>query len=503
MNRVIGLISGNFTWTITDPLRVSRANNVAAASSALLAKMTPNSLVIRDNVNNVPAGLANINTLYRAGVIDHFEFRGGQGNILGLSASQYTTYGAMLAAIVTTPYVQSLNVKAAAIGTTALPTGFIGYTVNDSMANILANLSALQTMAAQGLLLSANPTDAIPAFSTTAATLSTYADVFGLPGFYNNPITLIDGGTPTVTVTAGQLANGNLRTNILDSIQGNWNLVVTGPVSASTMASVIEENNNVLAHLTGTLAVADYATSVAYYLDQLESGLETGKISGITLLDGGTPTLTVQQYQSTSDTTALSTGIGSAYTLNVVANAPSCFVPGTRIMTPSGEVPVETLRAGDLVVTADGETLPVAWLGHRFLQAPAPDEQPIRIRADAFGLGQPVCDLELSPDHAVFVDGTLIPVAELVNGHSIAPAPRAEVTYFHVMLPRHDILLASGLPVESFIENLDLDNFDNAHAAPAHLRGTLTPCAPRLRQGPLVEAVRARLEQAARFCLTP
>ena len=42
---------------------------------------------------------------------------------------------------------------------------------------------------------------------------------------------------------------------------------------------------------------------------------------------------------------------------------PLCLMPGTKIRTPKGEITVETLSRGDLVVTTDGRAAPVAWIG--------------------------------------------------------------------------------------------------------------------------------------------
>jgi hypothetical protein len=134
----------------------------------------------------------------------------------------------------------------------------------------------------------------------------------------------------------------------------------------------------------------------------------------------------------------------------------SCFATGTLIRTTAGDVPVEALPTGARAVLADGETAPVIWIGHRdvtFADEPDPSPAwPVRVRAASFGPGLPARDLYLSPDHAVFVDGVLIPVKHLVNGGSIAQAPRDSVTWWHVELPRHAVLLAEGLPCESFLD---------------------------------------------------
>jgi hypothetical protein len=68
------------------------------------------------------------------------------------------------------------------------------------------------------------------------------------------------------------------------------------------------------------------------------------------------------------------------------------------------------------------------------------------------GPGLPVRDLWLSPDHGVFVDGVLIPVKHLFDGVAIVSEPRDSVTWWHVELPQHAVLLAEGLPCESFLD---------------------------------------------------
>jgi hypothetical protein len=129
---------------------------------------------------------------------------------------------------------------------------------------------------------------------------------------------------------------------------------------------------------------------------------------------------------------------------------------------------------------------------------------PIRICRDAFGDGKPRRDLLLSPDHSVFVDGALIPVSLLVNGCTIVQElGTASAAYLHLELDRHDIVLAEGLAVESY-----LDTGNRAMFANAGLALILHPdcsvrygvrswegdaCAPLLIEGPKLRAVRLRL----------
>ncbi len=170
----------------------------------------------------------------------------------------------------------------------------------------------------------------------------------------------------------------------------------------------------------------------------------------------------------------------------------ACFAVGTRIRTPEGDVPVEALGAGDQVVTRDGQNRTIAWIGHR---AAAPGQEPIRVRSGAFGAGLPMRDLYLSPEHAIAAEGVLIPVWALVDGNQIAPAALPDVTYYHILLADHDVILAENLPCETLLPEPDDDRFDTA------LPDTdpMTPVAPRQVQGPAVERVRQRL--AARDCV--
>ena len=143
---------------------------------------------------------------------------------------------------------------------------------------------------------------------------------------------------------------------------------------------------------------------------------------------------------------------------------PPCFVAGTRILTRHGEVPVESLQPGDDVVAVlAGQLLPVVWVGRRTVHCAAEDRPaemwPFRIRAHAFGPGRPHRDLFLSPDHAVHVDGMLVPVRHLENGASIIRERRDSVTYYHVELARHDILLSEGLGSESYLDTGNRDDF--------------------------------------------
>ena len=199
----------------------------------------------------------------------------------------------------------------------------------------------------------------------------------------------------------------------------------------------------------------------------------------ITLADGTTP-VTLHQALTTAQLTGLQAipvpdmaGASSTFSYMVTdaqfASADgvatidvACFLEGTRILTESGELAVERLQPGMRVVSLAHKTLlPIAWLGHRRMR----EAWPVRIAAHAFGPDHPYRDLWLSPDHAVFLDGVLIPVRYLVNGATIAHRRRDNVCYYHVELAAHGILLAEGLPAESYLDTGNRVAFENQSVA--------------------------------------
>jgi hypothetical protein len=191
----------------------------------------------------------------------------------------------------------------------------------------------------------------------------------------------------------------------------------------------------------------------------------------------------------------------------------ACFRAGTRLATPDGPVAVEDLDPGDEVTTAFGATLKVKWIGHRTLvcrRHPRPwDVMPVRIEAGAFRPGAPSRDLWLSPDHALLVDGVLIPVRYLLNGATILQEETEEVTYFHVETQNaageanHTVLMAEGVPAESYLDTGNRRAFANGggqlqlHPDFAFDIWKRAGIAPLVLKGPALRAVRHRLAMRA------
>lgn len=187
------------------------------------------------------------------------------------------------------------------------------------------------------------------------------------------------------------------------------------------------------------------------------------------------PTLTTAQVSALLAQSALSMNLPAAYQGAGLIQAPGavalaqaaaqCYRAGTRIMTDRGPVAIEALSVGDTVLAHFAGPSRIVWTGRRRVDtrhhADPVKVWPIRIRAHAFGRGRPERDLFVSPDHGIFTGGALIPAHVLIDGEAIARVAAETVTYYHLELPRHDLLLAEGLLAESYLDIGDRSAFDD------------------------------------------
>lgn len=142
-----------------------------------------------------------------------------------------------------------------------------------------------------------------------------------------------------------------------------------------------------------------------------------------------------------------------------------CFCQGTVIDTDIGPVPVESLRAGDMIETKDNGLQPVRWIGRRVLDsldlARDPQLRPVRFGAGSLGNGLPYSDLSVSPQHRIFLSGwraelhfgeaeVLVPAISFANADGISVQEDVPmVTYFHLLFDAHEIITANGVACES------------------------------------------------------
>lgn len=156
---------------------------------------------------------------------------------------------------------------------------------------------------------------------------------------------------------------------------------------------------------------------------------------------------------------------------------PVCFGVGTNIRTPLGSVEIENLRIGDQVVTADNGTQTIRFIQrqHFVFRKREDKNRPIVFKAGSLGAGLPRRDLVVSPQHRMLLPSKGVPNAESSSGvfypaKSLTDMPGVRVKrgvkfvdYFHLLLDRHEVIFAEGLPTESLFPGpMALQNMKSA-----------------------------------------
>jgi hypothetical protein len=150
----------------------------------------------------------------------------------------------------------------------------------------------------------------------------------------------------------------------------------------------------------------------------------------------------------------------------VESQAVPCLLRGTMVRTPSGEVPVESLAIGDLVLTTDGKAEELKWIGRRgYARALVEGNEkvmPILFEPGSLGVNAPSRDLYVSPEHAVLIEHALVPARLLVNGASIRRVDGFEtVEYFHLEFDRPEVIFTDGAATESYVNHDNRRMFQN------------------------------------------
>ncbi len=333
-------------------------------------------------------------------------------------------------------------------------------------------------------------------------------DLF-LKGVVATGTTVSSGGTLNISgnaVASNTVLSGG-STLTLESAKAT----ISGSLTFSGTATLLETA------LTTSAGVGDQAVNSGFGA----SGLDTIDLTlispGATLSSSTSGGNTIETV--TSGGTSISfTFAGTSYAANyftlsndsttgvqITAGTP-CYCPGTLIATETGEVPVETLAIGDLVRTASGALRPVKWIGRRAyggrFAAGQTQILPVRIAAGAIADGVPARDLFVSPLHAMFIDGVLVPAMQLVNGTSVVQLESVEaVEYVHIELDTHDVILAEGAASETFVDDGSRGMFHNAaeFAAlyPDAVREPVRYCAPRVEDGEALAVIRRKLAARA------
>lgn len=251
----------------------------------------------------------------------------------------------------------------------------------------------------------------------------------------------LEGGAGADTLTGGADADvfliddgGDLITDF-DALTGIGNADTTDNDFVDLTAFY---NATTLANWNANNPTSQYGVALGWLRADQEDGV-LDQAGGLQLQNGGSAV-------AASELNAENTGV-------------VCFAAGTLILTPWGEVPIEALSKGDLVVTRDNGPKPIVWIGKRHVSAQElernPRFKPIWISQSVTGGDAPMI---VSRQHGLLVqleDGseTLVRAGHLARmrgGKARVMEGCRKVTYFHLMFEAHEILYANGGPAESF-----------------------------------------------------
>ena len=315
-------------------------------------------------------------------------------------------------------------------------------------------------------------TDTTVTFSAAEnGTLTSGADQVS---FYEIERVLTGSGNDTITGTAGsQLVDAGAGNDIVSMGDGDDTVVagdgddtVTGGAGADVLTGGV--GNDTITFAEGDNVSGGDGDDLFILADYLETGNGTITIDGGNTGEGAGDTLQLGMLADRSTLVSTDDGTGSfsgSVTLDdgTLLNFTDieniiCFTPGTRIATPRGARPIETLRPGDLVVTRDHGLQPIRWIQSRTV--PAIDRfAPIRIRPNVL-TGQE-SDLLVSPQHRMLFQGysaellfgeteVLVSARHLVDNKAVTREEGGMVTYIHMMFDQHEIVFAEGAATESF-----------------------------------------------------
>ena len=275
----------------------------------------------------------------------------------------------------------------------------------------------------------------------------------------------IDGGFGDDTILGGtgnDVLTGGQGNDSLTGGDGNDRFVFNPGEGLDTISDFNTGNTGAL--LDGDTTNNDFTDLTGFYdsifevwADQADDGI----------LNQSNTTDTKGNTTDYSDNSQFGSGQGIVFTGATADNTffttdntgVVCFAKGTMILTEKGDLPIERLSPGDLVITRDNGPQPLVWVASRKLGsadlAQAPKLRPIRIAPELIGAHAP---LIVSPQHAVLFrtdggDETLVRATHLARmrgGKARVMQGCRSITYFHLAFERHQIIFANGAATESF-----------------------------------------------------
>lgn len=180
------------------------------------------------------------------------------------------------------------------------------------------------------------------------------------------------------------------------------------------------------------------------------------------------PLVLGNEFRITYYDTFLGPLAGPSVTDNYIITTANCFVRGTLIRTPTGDMPVEDLKVGDQLISVGTlkdrkELIPyseelakpiVRVIKYRTRGKLDKITRPVKIVSGAFGKNLPTQDLFVSPWHAFIQNGFLKSAENMLNGSTIDYDNSCEsAEYYHFELEEHSVIIANGVETESFYDD--------------------------------------------------
>ncbi len=244
---------------------------------------------------------------------------------------------------------------------------------------------------------------------------------------------------------------------------GDGNDTIAGGTGSDVLSGGADEDTFVISGVEDGDGDQIFGGSEGVDMDSLEIAGERGVdwrvVDLVTDSDGNGFDGTIEFLDSTGDAPFV-TGTAVFENIEIV-----CFTPGTKILTPMGEVSVENLQEGDQVVTRDNGLQTIRWAGRKHVSGrelmARPEFRPILIKQGALGPNQPERDMMVSPSHRMLLVSeqaellfeereVLVAAKHLTHLDGVEQVDVVGVDYIHFLCDNHEVVLADGAWSESF-----------------------------------------------------
>jgi hypothetical protein len=292
----------------------------------------------------------------------------------------------------------------------------------------------------------------------------------------NTTTSTITGSSSSITYNPGKyvsrtsgggIAYGGLATITLDAqnnSSGQFFFVSTGSIQFNVVVNIILINgastNNIFWLASNSITFSRTPTQIPGIFI---SGYGGNSASSISLLNNSN---VYGHFYAKTGTITFQGGGSVVNSTNTIL----CYVKGTLILTKTGFVPIENIKAGDNIITkgkihnnanfvqsTDIKIEPVMWISKFNVGLLDSTSRPICIKKNAFGENTPFQDLYVSPGHRLLLNNEMVLVSSIVNGTTIYQDNDCEnVEYYHLECEEHSAIFANGVLAETYLDNDNL-----------------------------------------------